>query len=100
MRWDGGLMLLFSAGQLAGWSYNGDGEPAVPVATDAGITVGDTVEDLLAAYPVDFQWVPDSTLGHEFFIGTGFPYVGGVATGETDTDTVDVLWAGDACIFR
>jgi hypothetical protein len=100
MRWDGGLVLLFSAGQLAGWSYSGDGEPAVPVQTDAGITAGDTVADLLAAYPENFQWVADSTLGPEFFIGTGFPYLGGVATGEADTDTVDVLWAGDACVFR
>jgi hypothetical protein len=65
-----------------------------------GVAPGDTVADLRAAYPDDFQWVPDSTLGVEFYIGNGFPYLGGVTTGQADTDTLDVLWAGDACVFR
>lgn len=100
MRWDGGPHLLFAAGQLSGWSYAGDEAPIVPIHTDAGIAPGDTVADLLAAYPDNFQWVPDSTLGTEFYIGMGFPYLGGVTTGESDTDTIEVLWAGDACVFR
>src|SRR5262245_41796141 len=100
MRWEGGPTLYFASGQLSGWSYGGDEDPVVPIQTDAGIAPGATVAELLAAYPADFQWVPDSTLGDEFYIGTGFPYVGGVATGRADDDTVDVIWAGDSCVFR
>jgi hypothetical protein len=100
MRWEDGPTLLFAGGQLSGWSYDGGDKPVIPIHTDAGIAPGDTVADLRAAYPENFQWVPDSTLGVEFYIGTGFPYLGGVTTGEGATDTVDVLWAGDACVFR
>jgi hypothetical protein len=100
MTFVSGLVLLFVDGQLSGWSYGGDEPPTVPMETDAGIALGDPVADLLDAYPDNFQWVADSTLGDEFFIGTGFPYLGGLASGQGDTDTVDVLWAGDACVFR
>jgi hypothetical protein len=100
-RFDVGLTVYFAGGQLSGWAFAaGDEVAGSPVLTDRDLRPGDTVTDLLAAYPDDFQWIEDSTLGTEFFIGTGFPYVGGTATGTEPNDTVEVLWAGDACLAR
>lgn len=99
--WTSGLTVYFAADQLSGWWLRDVADDApVVVETERGITAGDSVEALLAAEPDDFQWVPDSTLGTEFYVGTGFPYLGGVATGEEPTDTIESLWAGDGCVSR
>lgn len=101
VRWAGSFQVQLAQGALAGWVWSSPGPPPdVPVVTDGGIALGDPVADLLAAYPDDFQWVPDSTLGVEFFIGTGYPYLGGLATGEQPTDAVTALFAGDSCAYR
>jgi hypothetical protein len=97
----GGLTVYFGGGQLSGWLLDGAAGPApMPVLTDRGLRAGDTVADLTETYPDDFRWVDGSSLGDEFFIGTGFPYLGGLATGTAQDDTVQMLWAGDSCIAR
>ena len=72
----------------------------MPIQTDRGVTLGDTVADLQAAHDEGFQWVPDSTLGTEFYIGSGFPYLGGLASGEEPDDVVEALWGADSCAAR
>jgi hypothetical protein len=107
VRWEAGLTAVFADGRLSGWTLEApspgpaddDAEP-VEIATTDGIGVGSPVAQLQAAFPDNFHWVPDSTLGVEFFIGSGYPYLGGLATGEGPDDTVEWLWAGDSCSFR
>jgi hypothetical protein len=104
-RYPGGLTLYFGGGQLSGWAYTapptGTADPAtVPVQTDRGITLGDTVAELQAAHDEGFQWIADSTLGTEFYIGSGFPYLGGLASGEAPDAVVEALWGADSCAAR
>lgn len=104
-RYPGGLTLYYGAGQLSGWAFTSlpDGTtdaPAVPVQTDRGVTLGDTVAALQEAHDEGFQWVPDSTLGTEFYIGSGFPYLGGLASGEAPEAVVEALWGADSCAAR
>lgn len=94
--------LVFSDGQLSGWSWGRDGEepPPIEAETPEGITIGSTVAELEAAYPDELNWIPESTLGTEFYVGSGYPGFGGFTTGTEPDDTVTMLYGGDLCAFR
>jgi len=94
--------LVFVDGFLSGWSWGREGQPPPPIAaqTPEGITVGSTVGDLEAAYGDGLRWIPESTLGTEFYVGSGFPGFGGFATGTDAADTVTMLYSGDLCAYR
>lgn len=94
--------LVFVDGFLSGWSWGRAGQPPPPIAaqTPEGITVGSTVGNARAAYGDALRWIPDSTLGTEFYVGSGFPGFGGFATGTDETDTVTMLYSGDLCAYR
>ncbi|MBO6573924.1 MAG: hypothetical protein JJ896_00785 [Rhodothermales bacterium] len=88
MRWDSGLTLYFSDDAFAGWSARDtDGS----LTTMAGIGPGSTRAELSDALAAEFQ---DSSVGPMFMAGG----LNGTLTGDTDEDTVDVLFAGSTCV--
>ncbi len=70
------------------------GQPA-GLATPEGITLGDPVADLRAAYP-SVEIVPgeEGLIEPSFYVNDNF---GGLLTGESDTDSVTVMFGGPFC---
>lgn len=102
----GVLSLLFGDQSVHGqgtvhfvaWSYgtvDGVGGDPVGLLTPEDVGLGDTLADLRAAYP-DVVVTP----GEEGLFETGFAVddaLGGLLTGDADTDTVTVLTGGPYC---
>jgi hypothetical protein len=63
-----------------------------------GIGVGTTRADLERAFSV--EWVPDSTLGHEFLIGGDEYALSGLVDGTGPDARVTVIWSGTVCQYR
>lgn len=91
-----GLTANFQDGQLVGWFFDGDAKAA---RTARYISVGSTRSDLEAAMPVEMQ--PDSTLGVEFFSGSGETgFIGGFLSDDGENAMVESLYSGTNCFFR
>ncbi|AMO72034.1 hypothetical protein [Sphingorhabdus sp. M41] len=91
-----GLTANFQDDELVGWFYDGDGKLA---RTAQDITVGSTRSALEQAMPIAMQ--TDSTLGIEFFSGSGEAgFIAGFLSDESDDATVDSLYSGTSCFFR
>ncbi|WP_123906327.1 aspartate-semialdehyde dehydrogenase [Sphingorhabdus sp. YGSMI21] len=91
-----GLTTNFQDEKLVGWYFDGDAKSAM---TDRNISVGSTRAELEAAMPIEMQ--PDSTLGIEFFSGSGEDgFIGGFLSDNGATPTVDSLYSGTNCFFR
>ena len=87
-----GLQVFLLDGRLAGWSAQDD-----TYATDQGVTLGSTREELRAAYPA--ATYPESSLGEEFFVeATGAEPAG--LSGLLLGDEVSALWSGATCVAR
>jgi hypothetical protein len=100
-RFPGGFTVYFGSGQLSGWTYTATTPGATtPIETDRGVSLGDTVADLQTAHDDGFQWVDDSTLGTEFYLGSGFPYLGGLTSGQELDAVIEALWGADSCAAR
>jgi len=91
-----GLTANFQDGELVGWFYDGDGKWA---QTAHDITVGSTRSALEQAMPFEMQ--TDSTLGIEFFSGSGEAgFIGGFLTDDSENATIESLYSGTNCFFR
>lgn len=91
------MTLNFQEGKFVGW-FLGNESGASAYSTPSGISVGTTRAD--ASKSATLSYVPDSTLGEEFSIGTGDHVVGGIFAEPGDQAKVDALFAGDNCFFR
>ncbi|WP_173205001.1 alpha/beta hydrolase [Sphingopyxis sp. BSNA05] len=88
-----GLTANFQDGRLVGWYFDGDGKA---VRTARNVSVGSTRGELEAAMPIEMQ--PDSTLGIEFFSGSGEDgFIGGFLSDNGATATIDSLYSGTNC---
>ncbi|WP_417622077.1 hypothetical protein [Parasphingorhabdus sp.] len=91
-----GLTANFQDDELVGWFFDGDGKLA---RTAQDITVGSTRAALEQAMPIEMY--TDSTLGIEFFSGSGEAgFIGGFLTDESDNAVVESLYSGTNCFFR
>jgi hypothetical protein len=94
-RWAGLLSVEFRDNALIGWSL----DQGSPLTTLTGIGLGSPVADLRRDYQ-GFTFLVGSSLGDEFVTQLEPPALIGLATGQTDTDSITNLWAGEVCIFR
>lgn len=91
-----GLTLNFQEDRLVGWFFDGDGKLA---HTAQDITTGSTRAALEQAMPIEMQ--ADSTLGIEFFSGSGETgFIGGFLSNESEDAIVESLYSGTNCFFR
>jgi hypothetical protein len=87
-----GLQVFLLDGRLVGWDARDD-----TYATDKGVSLGSTREELQTAYPtVTF---PESTLGEEFFVEVTAPEPAGLS-GVLEGDEIAALWSGATCVAR
>lgn len=87
-----GLRVFLLDGRLAGWMVDDD-----TYATDTGLALGSTREELRATYPgVTF---PESSLGEEFLVEVAGAEPAGLS-GLLAGDEVSALWSGATCIAR
>jgi len=91
-QWPNGFTAYARDGVFIGWTVR-PGTPSAELTTVAGIGIGSTRDELLAAYDVE---VETTTLGEEFVIGS----LAGVLDGAEPTSEVIALWGGDGCVAR
>lgn len=93
-HWPDSLTLVSQDARFVGWSVDARGTASTaPPLTGAGIGIGSTRADLLAAHAAT---VHESTLGEEFDAGGVF----GVLDGPRADSRIDALWGGTSCNFR
>ena len=90
VNFQGGLTLLFAAGEFAGWSVSDDSG----FATSEGLRVGASWGDLTQMF--DEVEGEETSIGYEFTAG-GY---NGVLTEGGPDGQVATFWAGTSCIFR
>jgi len=93
--WQDGLTMMLQEGRFVGWSVSrgaADGSNILHT-TIAGIGIGSTRRDLVAAYAADIR---ETTLGQEFAAGDVF----GVLDGAGPSARITAMWAGESCNFR
>jgi hypothetical protein len=85
-----GLQVVFQDDEFVGWAARAGST----FRTAQGIGPGSTLGELKKAYPA--ATVQETSLGHEFAAGELY----GVVTGPSDSETVEMMFAGTNCIFR
>ena len=89
------LSLFFINEKFVGWFARGDGESDPTIAATNGVSIGSTIEELLERNEAA-QYIPDGTLGPEFFDGA----VTFFATEEDASGIVTFMQAGQTCVAR